>query len=506
MRKLNKLGFFAVFLSLFFTLFSCNSTSSDSKTSTPSTNTVAPTTVPTVAPTTSTTTPTVTNPIIDMGDISKNTAGLMSITIDTSNAKTSYFVGETIDTSNLVVTARFVDYDDEGNRLIEDVDCSNNVTIDTSEVNMYAPGIYPVTVTYRKDTQSRSNTYKIEVKSDVLGVSGEKYIGGITVELKDSNGNVIDTIDTLMNQNYYFNPTFTIKYYQSEQPYNNGSDDFVIDQSKLTVEGLENVNINKAGSYLVRFTYAGPKINVNGVEYDNTVSTFVIFNVFDRVTKIELYMGSTEFDASIDEFTYSDWFFKVTREVSGSKTVKYKPETFTISGINQYVAGYQTATVVHNENGTSTTVDIKVNPSSKVVLATDYNEALEQYNATKEAGFYQLDTKGIASGKFDKIAEKSSITNAEIAFTCKVTMKESGYLDVKLDNPGTIIIYFTTTGTDARNLVYINEEGDTLAYVESPEETNKVAKLTISFDKAGTYRFTTESSGVYIYGVIVGYN
>lgn len=494
MRKYKKLGFLMLFLSLFVILTSC--VSNNNKTSS---------TKPAGSVPTGTTTGAPSYPVIDMNDVTKDTAGLTSITIDSSKAKTSYFVGEKIDTAGLIVTARFVDYVD-GIRVTEDKDCSDKVSIDTSFVNMYAPGVYPVVVTYRKDTQSRSATYNIEIKSDILGVSGVRYIGGLDVTLKDKSGKEVETVDTQLQQNYYFNPTFTVKYYQSEKPYENGAHDFEIDQSMLKVEGLDKVNINKAGTYLVRFTYTGPQIEIDGVKYDNSVSTFVVFNVFDRVTKIELNMGETEFDASINPFTYSDWIFVVTREISGEKYVKYNPDTFTITGVNQYVAGFQTAVVTHNENGVSTEIEIKINPSSAVVVATDYTAALEQYEATKEAGVYQLDTKGIVSGKIDKIAAASSIINAEVSFSCKVTLKDSGYLDVNLEKPGSIIIYFTTTGADVRNLVYINEEGETLAYVESPGETNQVAALRISFDKAGTYRFTTESTGVYIYGVIVGYN
>ena len=79
---------------------------------------------------TGTTTVTPSYPVIDMNDVTKDTAGLTSITIDSSKAKTSYFVGEKIDTAGLIVTARFVDYVD-GIRVTEDKDCSNKVSIDT---------------------------------------------------------------------------------------------------------------------------------------------------------------------------------------------------------------------------------------------------------------------------------------------------------------------------------------------------------------------------------------
>lgn len=490
MKKFKNLSFLMILLTLLLLVTSCDS------------NNNSTTTTPSSSPTQ---TPAKTD--IDLSEIAYDSAGLMSITIDSSNAKTSYYVGDELDTSGLYVTARFVSFDADGNRITRDDVVSDKITIDTSEVNMYLPGTYPVIVTYRKDVQSRSSTYNINVYSDVLGTSGQKYVGGLQVSLTDKNNNPIDTVDTLLKSDYYFNPKFVVKYYASEKPYNNGADDFEVSMSDLKVEGLDKVDINTAGTYLVRFSYVGPTASVNGQTIENVVSTFVIFNVFDRVTKIEYYMGTTTYDASINDFTYNDWFFTVTREVSGNKTIKYKPETFTISGINQYVAGNQTATIVHNENGTSTTVPVTIKPSNNVLVLTNLTAGFDAYTNNGNAGTTAVvDHKGLVTAKFDKVATASAILNAEVSFNYKITIKETGYIDVKLEKAGTIIIYFTTTGTDARNLVYYNADGDTVAFVESPSETNKVAKLSISFDEAGTYRFNTESSGIYLYGVIVGYN
>ncbi len=446
------------------------------------------------------------NKDISMSTITKSSAGLMSISVDSTNSKTEYFLGEKFDSTGLKVTATFVEYID-GQRVSTDVVCTSNITIDDSLVDMYVAGVYPVTVTYRKGVQTQTTTYTIKVRSNILGVSNVKYIGGLDVKLTNKAGKEIQTVDTLLFSDYYFNPTFTIKYYQNEQPYNGGANDIEIDVDKLEITGLDQVNVNKAGSYLVRFVYTGPKVVIDGKEYENKVSTFVVFNVYDRVTKISFYAGETEFGASINDFTYSDWYLEVTREVSGEKITKYNPSIFTISGVNQYVAGYQNATISHNENGVSTVVEIKVTPSANVKLATNFESGFEAYTANNSAvGTYTLDNGGFVKAKLSKIAAGSSLSNADVSFTHKVTIKSSDWIEVTLDKAATVIVYFTTTGTDSRNLFYLDEEsGEYLAYAESTEDTKMISKLTITFDKAGSYRFNTESSGIYLYGVVIGY-
>ena len=446
------------------------------------------------------------NKDISMSTITKSSAGLMSIRVDSTNSKTEYFLGEKFDSTGLKVIATFVEYiNDE--RVSTEVECLSNVTIDDSLVDMYIAGTYPVTVTYRKGVQTKSTTYSIRVKSNILGVSYVKYVGGLDVKLTNKAGKEIQTVDTLLNSEYYFNPTFTIKYYQNEQPYNGGANDIEIDVDNLEVTGLDQVNIKKAGSYLVRFVYTGPKVVIDGKEYENKVSTFVVFNVYDRVTKISFYSGETNFAASINDFTYSDWYFTVTREVSGDKFTKYNPEIFTITGVNQYVAGYQTAVISHNENGTSTEVEIKVSPSSNVKLATNFDPGFEAYTANNSTvGTYTLDASGFVKAKLSKIATGSALSNADVSFTHKVTIKSSDWIEVNLEKAATVIVYFTTTGTDSRNLFHLDEEsGEYLAYAESTEDTKMISKLTITFDKAGSYRFNTESSGIYLYGVVIGY-
>ena len=90
---------------------------------------------------------------------------LTGITLDTSSAKTAYEIGDTFDSSDVVVTAH---YDD-----LTTADVSTSATF--SGYNMSIRGNQTVTVSYTEVDVTRTATYTISIHQDVdhIGISGQ---------------------------------------------------------------------------------------------------------------------------------------------------------------------------------------------------------------------------------------------------------------------------------------------------------------------------------------------
>ena len=83
-------------------------------------------------------------PVIDM-EVAVKQKQLSSISIDTTNVKTSYYIGEKFSTEGLVVKSNWISYVDgtPQNAGSEEV---KDYTVDTSDVNMSVMGSYPVLI------------------------------------------------------------------------------------------------------------------------------------------------------------------------------------------------------------------------------------------------------------------------------------------------------------------------------------------------------------------------
>lgn len=91
---------------------------------------------------------------------------LISIDVDTENAKTEYFVGEEFTSEGLVVTSvlrnntqHTVDYD-----VAVDIE---DVVIDSSEFNSSVPGAYTISLSYTYNQVTKNADYEVTVEKDV---------------------------------------------------------------------------------------------------------------------------------------------------------------------------------------------------------------------------------------------------------------------------------------------------------------------------------------------------
>lgn len=130
-----------------------------------------------------------------------SSATLTSISLNTSNVQTEFYVNDLFDYSGLVVTAHY----DDGTE-----DIVNPTSV--SSPDMSTAGNKTITVTYTENSVSKSNTYTISVIAQEIteiyaSVSKTYYVGDIItssdISVEDNLGNSVTNF-TFANDNYQF--------------------------------------------------------------------------------------------------------------------------------------------------------------------------------------------------------------------------------------------------------------------------------------------------------------
>lgn len=130
-----------------------------------------------------------------------SSATLTSISLNTSNVQTEFYVNDLFDYSGLVVTAHY----DDGTE-----DIVNPTSV--SSPDMTAVGNKTITVTYTENSISKTSTYTIsviaqEITSITASVSKTYYVGDIIatsdISVEDNLGNPVTNF-TFANNNYQF--------------------------------------------------------------------------------------------------------------------------------------------------------------------------------------------------------------------------------------------------------------------------------------------------------------
>lgn len=458
-----------------------------------------------------------------------DTAILSSIDIDVSKAKTTFFLGESFSSEGVVVKANFLATVD-GERKSESF-TTTDFSIDTSEVDMYNIGTYPVEVTYRYKATVNKKTYNVNVISSELAASGEEYVGGIDVKY---NGELEYTIDLGQTFNSNVNK-FTVIQHTFTGYEETGSK--TISTNKYSTDGSTPVKIDASavnsavrGDYVVKVEYTPDEVVVDGKTLTYKVKAFIIVHVIDTITNVSFVSGTRTFSATAGDFDYSDWTFEVTRKNSGKSTVKYNDVDFKLTGIVSFITGDQTAELHYMDYEFSLMVDIVVTASDTYnitkgnIYDMEYNtnnelvcvpDTVWSSNIEKTTKDTYLDDShifkinlpsGYATDRFNSSKSISKDSYGALYFGHRVTIKGTdSYISVKMDNPGVLVIYAASTGGGQRDInVYdgVNLSGNEVGVKYTSETKQQITQLVFKVEKAGTYYIQSFDSA-YIHGIVV---
>lgn len=276
--------------------------------------------------------------------VSSSTKTLDSITLDTSDAPTTFNVGDTFSYEGLSVTA----YYDDGT---DDIVTPTNV----STPNMSTAGQKTVTVTYTEDGVTKTAQYTITVNAVTLT--------SIEVSEPKTAYYVGDT---------FVKPTVTATY-------SNGSTSDVTNSA--TFSGY---NLSNAGNQTVTVSYTNGTTQTTS--YNITVTAVA-------VTSISVSGQTTSFDVG-DTFSFGG---TVTAHYNNGSSADVTASA-TFSGYNMSTAGNQTVTVSYGGQTTTyeiTVTDPSAGPTASVIIQ-NYATANSWVNSTKYTSV-QIDSVATAS-------------------------------------------------------------------------------------------------------------
>ena len=448
-------------------------------------------------------------PSIDMTKEITNEWILSTISVDTSKAKTEFYLGEEFTSEGIFVTANYTKIVD-GQIESKTEEC-NKYYIKTDEVDMNSSGEYPVYVVFRSGTKVVETSYKIKVKASIFEESSVDYIAGLKTVIRNSNGDVVDVVEVLMNSSLESSYSLAISgvYFNGKNPVLNADGSMkekTINKKSLVITGYDEIDTSKVGTYLVNYKYSGPKIVIDGKEYDNEVSTFVIFKVVDPVVSIEFDNNNvTTFAPTIGSLDLSSWTIKVTRQVSGEKNEKFNKNEYVLSGVVNFLAGEYPAILMHIESGKMISCVITINSSNNILDCTDLSNfvdaEIDNEKVIKLVSNAEIYTDIVAGGNYTKDRKDSY---GAITFPCRMKVGIGNYISVKMEKAGRLVIYIATSGDDAREMNIISEE---LNYSESISTTavkQQIVENVLELE-AGTYLLKPVSL-MYVHGFIISYN
>ena len=198
---------------------------------------------------------------------------LSSISFDTTNAKTHYYVGEAFTTEGLVVNANYII--SSNGTTSSSTKAVTSYFYDASELDMSKVGIYSIKFTYREANIIKTNNLQITVTESLLADSGVKYLAGLepTQTVFEVSKNA--TID------YKSIVTFQKKYMQGKE--NTVIEAGVEEMSAADLEALtvdsSAVKIGTAGKYIVKYSYKASVALPDTPNYEYTLSSFIVLIV-----------------------------------------------------------------------------------------------------------------------------------------------------------------------------------------------------------------------------------
>ena len=484
-----------------------------------------------------------------------------SFSINTDNVKKVFYLGDSFNADGLKVVKNYLSYDKDNN--LVDIPAKQYETreysVDSSEVNINAVGKYPVYVTCRVGTSTNTLNYEVEVRSSLFeSTAGLEYISGIDVSYVD---------DTIVKTYTINNDGEPISLSESDLKYTvykkKIGSDLVATSEAITPEAsklsfdFSTIDKDKLGTYMIKVTYDGGKVTVEGKEYDNKVVSYVLVHVKNDAVKISAptkaeagKVNKDTFKQTLDGIDLSSWKVKITREV-GTEIVDFSTDLFEVSGLDNFkVDALQELTITLIENPSvkfypniyieaSTTLNINVykdlTPNDGVLTgATEKSGVMSggSYNIPTDKavdGMYKLAGTDFIFGsasyveatktgikyenRLDKSANsttsggKSYLTDKcdSLFFPTRLNMTGSSQkIKVVMDKPGQIAVFFAQQKDDVVELIMQDANGEELEVHDTTSYyKQEICKKIFTCEKAGTYYFVNPSGGVYFHGLAI---
>ncbi len=398
---------------------------------------------------------------------------LDALTLDTTNAKLDFSLGEEYRPTGLVVYANYA------NGETETVDLGA-VTIDSSKFNPAVKGTYTVSVSYSYEEKTVSATYDVNVV--------DALFGGLVVTLKEGRKNRFD----LSANNKTIDFTHAATWIEVRLPDANGNVDMnaaALSRDSYTVEvfkGSEKVTdlsgVNR-GNYQIC-------ASIYDAKEDFTYWGFTNILIFDDVSSIEFKEGTLQQKRGLRETMTPTWKFTVTYNSGDTAVVEKGNVHLSIPSINPNVAKDNGSVVVkYREPDTreqSTTVNyqltgVQANPDlaflnfsdTDVFTASNTNEFIGtvEYNGG-DASFNVIG--GNPGGKCKIVSKSATISlptgiviNGLETFSANQAYQSGGassaangkYITFTLDRNCEIYVYAKSNGDDDR-CMYLETEND----------------------------------------------
>jgi uncharacterized repeat protein (TIGR02543 family) len=422
-----------------------------------------------------------------------NTVMVSDITLNTSNVKQSYFVGDTLSTENLGVTVVLSDYQSNQQTLTVDL-ADANLSIDASNVNMNKEGTYTIYVGYTLQGTTRYAHYTVTVSSQISGIHGIELVKNTTEYNVAVEGVEVSDIDLSDLKVYSVNQDGTLGDEITEGiTYTYFVEDEEVAQGKLTTENARKFQIWASVSYTVG----------NETYY---MTDFVVVTVIgNTIETLTFKSGTTSQEQGYTDSISSTWVFTAKYSLTGEAEIDLTKATvgtgagqYTLSNFLLYAAGSGEATLTYYYA-----------VGSEVMSATC--KVPYDVNAATEASTYSavLDPIGVTNNNPDRegaIEVRGSYANGaeivpfmvyakgDISVTKEnkagVTDSTKLYDRLQFNSTNGITVYLAGDTTLTFYARYGSSSGDGAAFV-AKQGDNVVAQSTdIPFDK-DHYRVVT---------------
>ncbi len=475
--------------------------------------------------------------VIDIARDSQYKEVYSSFNINTDNVKKVFYLGDKFETTGIVVTKNYLSYD-SNNKLV-DIPAKQYETkeysIDASEVNMNTVGSYPVYVTCRVGTITNTLSYQITVKSSLFeSTPNIEYISGIDVSYTD--GTKVKTY-TKNDQISLNQSNLSVSVHKKTIDANLNQTDSVInhDVSKLSFD-FNSVDSSKVGSQMIKVTYDNGQVTINGKQYDNKVTSYVLVNVKNDALSMEMVDGYTDtFGATLGDLDFSNWKVKITREV-GVEEVPFSNDTFEVENLDPFLWNKtQKISLRLKEN-----LDIRCYPTIFIEESTTYSitkyidllpKGAEVSSDGKKYVYTNLVTESDGTIKLadtdfifgpnsskntdtEKVAEleklyvpRTSDKYGSMTFGTRISIKGSSQpIKIVMDKPGSIVVFFASTGDEEREISLLNAENEEVGNATSTAKKQEICKAIFECKTAGTYYIVNPAGGMYIHGFVIAKN
>ncbi len=428
---------------------------------------------------------------------------IVSLSVDTSQAKVDYYLTEEFDSNNVKVTANYRDS--------SSADITSKVTFDSSSFNNQKEGVYNIGVSYIDDEQQLYASYNVTV-NNILSLLTEPYIVGLNLDLS--------TIKTDYQHDEEIEDYSNLK---ATLVLSDGTEQTITKEDANLSIDTSNVDMSKAGFYDVLISYSKTYTTTEGFSQTLVVSNYYKLQVIDPVTTLTFVSGNTVVD-QYQTLDTSDWILEVTYE-SGS--------TLEISGtqvkvvLDSSVAGVGKATVSYEEYGITVSCEVEITVNEVEITSVTYSFIANDLTAgTLSSNLVWNDVDNLAGDIVTILAktgskvaiDSSNKSYGDLDFTQRVKLGGSGKVDdasvtIDLtrfaDKNVTIEIYAlsSSSGEDRKLDLYngLFKQGTLVGsfVAEGKPVGADVSYSSLTVDGGSLYSLGSPSSGVNIYGIVI---